>query len=115
MLNKRTITSTKALPSLTAGLFTVGLVLALWEIVSLSSLYNPQLFPPPSQIAITFLQMVRSGEWLGDLGASLSRYGIGFLLGGLLGIALGVLTGRVQLLRDSLSPLLNFLRSTPSV
>jgi ABC-type nitrate/sulfonate/bicarbonate transport system permease component len=59
--------------------------------------------------------MVKSGEWLRDLGASLSRYGVGFLLGTFLGILLGILTGRIQLLRDSLSPLLNFLRSTPSV
>lgn len=101
--------------SLIVGFSTVVGVLTLWEMVSRIGLYNPQLFPPPSQIAITFFQMVESGEWTRDLGASLSRYGIGFLLGAFLGILLGVLTGRVQLLRDSFSPLLNFLRSTPSV
>ena len=59
--------------------------------------------------------MVRSGEWGSDLRSSLFRYGIGFVLGNLIGILLGVVTGRIQAFRDSLGPLLNFLRNTPSV
>jgi|ERR1043165_4556356 NitT/TauT family transport system permease protein len=97
------------------GLVTILAVLMLWEFVSRAGLYNPLLFPPPSQIVFTFSEMVRSGEWLRDLAASVSRYGLGFVLGACFGILLGVLTGRIQILRDSLSPLLNFLRSTPSV
>lgn len=97
------------------GLFTIVTVIALWELISRVGLYNPLLFPPPSRIAAAFSEMVESGEWAKDLGASLSRYGTGFVLGCLLGILLGMLTGRIQLLRDSFSPLLNFLRSTPSV
>jgi NitT/TauT family transport system permease protein len=97
------------------GLLTLVVVLVLWELVSRIGLYNPHLFPPPSQIGITFFQMVESGEWGNDLRDSLFRYGIGFALGNLLGILLGMLTGRVQTFRDYLSPLLNFLRSTPSV
>jgi ABC-type nitrate/sulfonate/bicarbonate transport system permease component len=59
--------------------------------------------------------MVASGEWVSDLRYSLFRYGVGLALGSLLGILLGVLTGRIQTFRDSLGPLLNFLRSTPSI
>jgi ABC-type nitrate/sulfonate/bicarbonate transport system, permease component len=59
--------------------------------------------------------MIETGEWGRDLQYSLFRYMIGFILGNLLGILLGVLTGRIQVIRDSLGPLLNFLRSTPSV
>jgi ABC-type nitrate/sulfonate/bicarbonate transport system permease component len=115
MQSRHTKIPSRAWSSLIVGLLTIAGVLALWETVSRTGLYNPQLFPPPSQIAVTFLEMVKSGEWARDLGASLSRYGVGFLLGTGLGILLGVLTGRVQFLRDSFSPLLNFLRSTPSV
>jgi NitT/TauT family transport system permease protein len=97
------------------GFMTILGALGLWELVSRSGLYNPLLFPPPSQVASTFLEMVKSGEWVRDLRASMSRYLAGFILGGFFGILLGMLTGRVQVLRDSLSPLLNFLRSTPSV
>src|SRR5947208_11966103 len=91
--------------------FIIGLaatlgVLLLWELISRIGLYNALLFPPPSQIASTFSEMVRSGEWVTDLGASMSRYVAGFVLGGFLGILLGMLTGRVQVLRGSLSPLL---------
>ena len=101
--------------SFVLGLLTLVGVFVLWELVCHIGVYNPHLFPPPSQIGRAFFQMVASGEWASDLRSSLVRYGIGFALGNLLGIALGVLTGRVQVIRDSLAPLLNFLRSTPSV
>lgn len=101
--------------SFTIGLVTILGVLVLWETISRVGFYNPLLFPPPSQIASTFSEMIKSGEWVSDLEASMSRYGAGFALGIVFGIVLGMVTGRVQFLRDSLSPLLNFLRSTPSV
>jgi ABC-type nitrate/sulfonate/bicarbonate transport system permease component len=101
--------------SFLVGLLTLMGVLILWELVSRMRVYNPYLFPPPTQIARTFFQMVKSGEWISDLRYSLFRYGIGIALGIILGILLGVLTGKVQVFRDSLGPLLNFLRSTPSV
>ena len=108
-------TSGRSWTTFIIGLVTIVGVLGLWEIVSRFGLYNPLLFPPPSQIASTFSEMVKSGEWIQDIGASMSRYAAGFVLGAFFGILLGMLTGRVQVLRDSLSPLLNYLRSTPSV
>jgi ABC-type nitrate/sulfonate/bicarbonate transport system permease component len=101
--------------ALIVGLLTIVGVLSLWELVSRVKLYNPHLFPPPSRIVAAFFQMLASGEWVSDLKYSLFRYATGFALGNLLGILLGILTGRVQILRDSLGPLMNFLRSTPSV
>jgi ABC-type nitrate/sulfonate/bicarbonate transport system permease component len=99
----------------TIGFATIVGILALWETISRFGFYNPLLFPPPTKIAFTFSEMVKSGEWLSDLRASMTRYLAGFALGSFIGILLGLLTGRVQFFRDSLSPLLNFLRSTPSV
>lgn len=90
-------------------------LLLLWEMISQIKLYNLYLFPPPSKIFSAFLQMAKSGEWLSDLFSSLFRYLTGFILGNLLGIILGFLTGRLPIIRYSLGPLLNFLRSTPSV
>ena len=90
-------------------------VIALWEIVSISGFYNPQLFPPPSKISKAFFQMIQSGEWWRDIYSSMFRYLMGFVLGNFLGIVLGFLTGRSSVIRNSLGPLLHFLRSTPSV
>lgn len=90
-------------------------VLLLWELISRIGLYNPRLFPPPSQTARAFFQMVVSGELVNDLRCSLSWYVVGFALGSVLGIAFGMLTGRIRIIRDILGPLLNFPRSTPLV
>lgn len=101
--------------TIATGFFTIIGVLLLWELISTTGLYNSRLFPPPSHTVRAFLQMIASGELVSDLGCSLSLYGIGFTVGNVLGIAFGMLTGRIKFIRDSLGPLLNFPRSTPLV
>jgi ABC-type nitrate/sulfonate/bicarbonate transport system permease component len=64
---------------------------------------------------MAFGEMVASGEWLADVWASLSRYVLGLAFGWISGVAAGLLTGRVPLMRDSLGLLLNYFRSTPLV
>jgi ABC-type nitrate/sulfonate/bicarbonate transport system permease component len=98
-----------------AGLATVVIVLSLWEFVSSQGIYNPYLFPPPSQIVKSFYEMLIAGQWSEDLLASMGRYLCGFIIGNILGVFLGLLTGRNIGLRNALTPLLNFLRSTPSI
>ncbi|MGH8475337.1 MAG: ABC transporter permease [Blastocatellia bacterium] len=58
---------------------------------------------------------IASGELLGDLKASLTRYLSGLSIGSLIGVATGLLTGRSRFLHDTVGPVLNFCRSTPSV
>ena len=94
---------------------TVGSLLALWEGSSHLGLYNAKLFPPPSVVAAALVQMVLSGEWLRDILRSMVRYAAGLAIGGVAGVGLGLLTGRSRVFYAVASPLLNFLRSTPSV
>ncbi len=104
----------KSVALLLGGLTALGL-LTLWQTLSNAGFYNTHLFPPPIQIGRAFRAMVVSREWLGDLQSSLFRFSIGFILGNAMGILLGMLTGRSQLFKATLGPLLNYLRSTPSV
>ena len=89
--------------------------LALWEAVGRSGLYPPRLFPPPSRVFPTLAAMARSGELWGDFKASAFRWGLGFVLGTALGLAGGLLSGRVRAVRDTASQLLHFMRSTPFI
>jgi ABC-type nitrate/sulfonate/bicarbonate transport system permease component len=90
-------------------------VVVFWESTSYLGLYNLKLLPPPSQIIKAFFRMVRTGEWITDVEATLSRYAIGFILGAIFGVLVGVATGRLKVLYYAVAPLMNFLRSTPSV
>jgi ABC-type nitrate/sulfonate/bicarbonate transport system permease component len=91
------------------------LLLAAWEIISRLNIYNRNLFPPPTMILPIFFEMLVSGEWISDVSISLFRYGAGFIIGTMLGIIVGIITGKMSFFRKCLSPVLNFMRSTPSI
>lgn len=91
-------------------LFLVG-----WEIVSRSGWISIALLPPPSRVMAALAQMVRSGEMVTDIGASLLRLAVGLVGGTLAGTALGLLTGRVKALADVFTPLIQLFRPLPPV
>ena len=96
-------------------LLPIPLLILFWEIVARSGAFNAELFPPPSAVWGAFVEMARSGEMLGDLGASVRRAVIGYILGCTAGIGVGIATGRVRLLDRTLSPIAHILRAFPPV
>ena len=91
------------------------ILIGVWEVTGRLGLYNAKLFPPPSLVVTAFYRMVGSGEWVSDVEASLSRYLVGLFIGTIAGTFLGFATGRMRAVYDAVAPLMNFLRSTPSV
>ena len=70
----------------------VGL-LAVWEAVARVG-WVPVLFlPSPVGVLLEAVEMLRSGELVGHLAASLSRLLLGFAVGAALGVAVGVVVG----------------------
>ena len=117
--NQSTKTTTTAFQheTLRRGLtvLSVPIFLCLWELVSRSGVVNIVLFPPPSTVAVAFVDWVRSGEFFGDFWASLSRVVVGFFLGAVTGSIMGVLTGRYDLLAAVFSPIFQLLRPIPPI
>lgn len=95
----------------------VLLFLLVWEIAPrVVPGVNIKMFPPPSHIARIFAEMTwETGEIWPHVGASLLRALWGFLLGSSVGIALGVLTGRVRWLRQMSDPVVHGLRAIPAI
>lgn len=85
----------------------------LWEAVGRSGFYPPHLFPPPSAAARALAGMFGSGELRLDLAASGRRWLLGLLIGNALGVALGLLTGSLRWMRGSVGLLMHFLRTIP--
>ncbi|MDR3467728.1 MAG: ABC transporter permease, partial [Xanthobacteraceae bacterium] len=92
------------------------LVLALgWELAVASGLSSGRLVPPPSRILATLAELARSGELARHVGATISRVGLGFLLGTLAATVIGAITGYSSLARRILDPSLQALRAIPSI
>ena len=88
--------------------------LVIWELIS-KSLFNTNLFPPPSKIWKTFLESFGTGEFIKDILISLMRAFFGFAIGSIIGICLGILTGRITIFRLTIGQIAHFLRNIPSI
>ncbi len=91
------------------------IVFLIWEVVARSGIYNARLFPAPTAVIRAFREMIQDGEFFIDLLLSVERALLGFGAGALLGVAVGVLTGRSRLFGFFLYPVLQALRSIPSI
>jgi len=69
-----------------------GLVafLLIWESIARSGLVEVHLLPPPSTLPETLVSEIGLGIWQSMLWASLRHYSVGFVLGSILGVTLGV-------------------------
>src|SRR3989338_680130 len=96
-------------------LATVVAILFVWTAVTEFGMVNESLFPGPPKVLAAFVEMSKTGELVGDSAASLSRVLLGFFIGGVFGIALGLLTGRIEPLNLTVGQLLHFLRNIPPI
>lgn len=94
---------------------TIPLVLLAWEAFCWSGVINSKLIPPPSKIVMTAVEMVKTGELMGDLVASMRRWILGFLYASTFGITIGLLTGRIPILRVSLEQIIQAVRAVPAI
>jgi NitT/TauT family transport system permease protein/taurine transport system permease protein len=91
------------------GFAGVALLILLWQAsVPLVGL-DAYFYPAPSDVVVSFVDLMRKGILPTYLADSLVRYAIGLAAGATLGIALGVLIGLSRRASLMLSPLLKFM------
>lgn len=86
-----------------------------WELISRSGAVNVVLFPPPSGVVMALISWAESGQLSIDFLMSLSRVVVGFFLGAVVGVFIGVLTGRYELVSSFLTPIFQLLRPIPPI
>ena len=89
------------------------LIVVLWEIAARAGWIAAQVLPAPSSVAATAWNLARSGELFVHLGVSLLRAVTGFLTGGTIGLALGVLSGFSGLAQALVDRPLQMVRAIP--
>ncbi|HVV79962.1 MAG TPA: ABC transporter permease subunit, partial [Pseudolabrys sp.] len=95
-------------------LLPIGLA-AAWELAVRWGFSDGRLFPPPSHIYETLMDLARTGELQRHTIATLLRVGAGFGLGVAAGTILGAIVGYSGLMRQLLDPTVQALRAIPSI
>ena len=86
----------------------VGLV---WEVAG--RIADSFLFPPISQIIVTYPQLIRSGELQAAFLVSMRAFLLGMALSVVVGIGMGLMMGRYDTVNDVVLPYVNALYSLP--
>lgn len=91
----------------------IAVVLLIWEFLAPG--WNPLIIRPPSAIARAFVDLVENGELQAALIISLRAFSAGLAIATVIGVFLGIVTGRWRFAYNALDPLVSALYSVPSV
>lgn len=94
-----------------SGIITWFIVLLLWA--GLASISDPQFLPGPLATLQGAVDLSADGSLFRYMGISFLRVLIGWTLGNLIAIPIGLLIGKVSSIRALLDPLINFVRFIP--
>lgn len=94
-------------------LISISLGLLVWQL--LASYYGPALVASPSQTWQAAVDLSADGTLWQSIWASSRRILIGWSLGIAVGVPLGLIMGRVKLVRELLDPYIEFFRFIPPI
>jgi NitT/TauT family transport system permease protein len=93
----------------------VAVILAAWEVAVRSGELSALFFPAPSVIVRTLIRLLIDGTLVANVGATLSRVLVGFLLGGIPGVMLGLLMGWSRRLHAVVDPFIAAAHPGPKI
>lgn len=88
-------------------------VIGVWEFAARSGTINPAVFPSPTMAVASASEKLTRAELLEHIGWSLLRVTVGFLLGAIAGIVIGIAAGWYRFAGTILVPLIELLRPIP--
>ncbi|MDE3113472.1 MAG: ABC transporter permease [Chloroflexota bacterium] len=91
----------------------IAVVLGAWQLAG--PMLNPLILRPPSAIFASFFELIGTGELQEALWQSLREFVLGLAIALVLGILIGILSGRSRLFYNATDPLIGALYSVPSV
>ena len=95
----------------------LALFLALWSlaggIVEATRPFNPLFLPAPWVVIGALLELARKGQLWMHVAATLERVAIGFTVGAVLALGLGLLAGQIRVVRSVVEPVIELLRPIP--
>lgn len=99
-----------ALPILSLVVVVIG-----WDAAVRFELFSARLLPAPAQVVHAAREMYSDGTLFADSVASFRRALQGFVVGSLIAIVVGTLTGRSRIARGLLEPTIQIVRPIPAI
>ena len=97
------------------GWIVPALVLLGWQLLAQRGAIPPNVLPAPSDVAAAGWRMALSGELLDNIAVSFRRAAAGFLIGGGLAFALGLLNGLSRLGETLTDTTIQMVRNIPNL
>lgn len=96
-------------------LVSLSVVGVCWELIVWAAFVPRSLFPAPSDVALAFVAWGQTGAMFTDVATSLWRALLGYGIGAVAGVAVGMVSGRFGWVNAAISPVLQALRPIPPV
>ena len=90
-------------------------IIGIWQLSVSSGWIDPVFLPSPASICIALWQLVISGDLWRHLSISLERIGVGWIIGTVLGLGIGVAMGLFSSARAVGMPLVSALYPVPKI
>src|ERR1700676_4548984 len=109
----------RQVPDFVFSIVAIAALLAIWVAGSMLKLINPGYFPTPETLGSAFVDLIKNGYqghplWE-HIGISLFRTLTGFIIGVIIGVPLGLLTGYSRRMGAMISPIMAFIRPIPPI
>lgn len=98
-----------------ASLATFVVLLALWAAVTETGMVDPLFLPSPSAVAQALVDQASQGVLWSDIGTSVYRITVGYLIAVVMAVPLGVMMGVSEWVLSAIEPLMDFIRYMPVV
>jgi len=92
-----------------------GVVLAVWQGLSNLGYIKPMILPPPSRVALTFWELLKSGDLTRHIGISVLRVLEGFGIAASLGLGLGGAIGLSRTLDRLTDMIIQVIKPIPPI
>jgi taurine transport system permease protein len=99
----------------TAGIYVISIALGVgvWQLLAMR--YGPGLVASPKTTVVAAKDLAADGTLVNSIVASSRRILIGWGLGLVVGVPVGLIMGRVQIIRQLLDPYIEFFRFIPPI
>jgi len=96
------------------AIFGFTILFVIWSLLTYSGFIKPLFLPSPSAVLESAADLFIHKNFLNDIFASIYRIFLGFAIGAIFAIPLGLFIGISKRFRSVISPLISFLRYMPA-
>ena len=97
----------------TVGIISFAALVGIWQLASELGWVSPVFLPSPKAVLVAFYHLFADFGFLNDVGISVYRVWVAFLLSAVMAIPLGIAMSSFKILNSISEPVIDFLRYLP--